>query len=160
MSFFAKLKTRYGKLLIAGMVCGLAGFVVGIHAEGTKKMIVTPFQEAKFVPTDPANPDGPQMAVLWGDPAKGPSAMLLKFKKGSNSLHIHTSDYHLVLVQGSMKHWEEGEQEADAKELGPGSYWFQPGNQAHAGSCLTDECIMFVKWEGMRDGRVAEIKSK
>ena len=55
-------------------------------------------QDAKFAPVDPTQPDGPQMAVLWGDPAKGPSAMLLKFKKGSNPLHIHNSDYHLVLV--------------------------------------------------------------
>jgi len=82
--------------------------------------------------------------------------MLLKFKKGSNPLHIHNSDYHLVVVQGTMKRWEEGEQEAAAKPLGPGSYWFQPGNQAHAGSCLTDERIMFVKWEGRRNPRLAE----
>jgi quercetin dioxygenase-like cupin family protein len=156
MSLFAKLKRRYGKLLLVGTVCSLVGFAAGIGAGDLKKMIVTPFQDAKFVPSNPAQPDGPQMAVLWGDPAKGPSAMLLKFKKGSNPLHIHTSDYHLVLVQGSMKHWEEGEQEADVTELGPGGYWFQPGNQAHAGSCLTDECIMFVKWEGKRDSRVAE----
>lgn len=160
MSFFANLKRRYGKLLVVGTVCTLVGFAAGIRADDTKKMIVTPFQEAKFVPADPKQPDGAQMAVLWGDPAKGPSSMLLKFKKGSNPLHIHTSDYHLVLVQGSMKHWAEGEQEADAKELGPGAYWFQPGNQAHAGSCLTDECIMFVKWEGKRDGRLAETQKK
>jgi quercetin dioxygenase-like cupin family protein len=139
------------------------GFNVYANAQqrNTKKqMVVTPFQDAKFVPVDPAQPDGAQQAVLWGDPTKGPSAMLLKFKKGSNPFHIHTSDYHLVVVQGTMKHWDEGEQEATAKPLGPGSYWLQPGNQAHAGSCLTDECIMFVKWEGKRDGRLAEPAKK
>jgi quercetin dioxygenase-like cupin family protein len=156
MRFFAKLKQRYGNLLVAGMVCGVAALAASVHADDKKKMVVTPFQDAKFAPVDPTQPDGSQMAVLWGDPAKGPSAMLLKFKKGSNPFHIHTSDYHLVVVQGTMKHWEEGEQEATAKPLGPGSYWLQPGNQAHAGSCLTDECIMFVKWEGKRDSRLAE----
>lgn len=159
MNFYAKLKRRYSKLLLVGAMCGLAGFAVGIHADDTKKMIVTPFQDAKFVPSDPKQPDGPQMAVLWGDPLKGSSAMLLKFKEGSNPVHIHTSDYHLVLVQGSMKHWAEGEQ-ANAKLLGPGGYWFQPGNQAHAGSCLSDECIMFVKWEGKRDSKLTETQNK
>jgi quercetin dioxygenase-like cupin family protein len=154
MSLFAQLKERYIKLLFAGM------FVVtistaSVYAEEEKQMVVTPFQDAKFAPVDLAQPDGAQMAVLWGDPGKGPSAMLLKFKKGSNSLHLHSSDYHLVVIQGTMKHWKEGNQEADAESLSPGSYWFQPGNQAHAGSCLTDECIMFVKWEGKRDGRPA-----
>jgi quercetin dioxygenase-like cupin family protein len=160
MSFLGKLKQRYGKLLIAGTVCGLAVFAAGVHADDKKQMVVTPFQDAKFVPLDPARPDGPQIAVLWGDPANGPSAMLLKLKKLGGRLHIHTSDYHLTLLQGTMKHWAEGEQEADAKPLGPGSYWFQPGNQAHGDSCLTDECLMFVKWEGKRDAKLAEAPKK
>jgi quercetin dioxygenase-like cupin family protein len=160
MSLFAKLMNRYNKLLIVGMVCGVAVLAASVHADDQKKMVVTSFQDAKFAPVDPARPDGAQLAVLWGDPAKGPSAMLLKLKKGAGPLHIHTSDYHLTLLQGTMKHWAEGAQEADAKPLGPGSYWFQPGNQAHGDSCLTDECIMFVKWEGKRDGRLAEAPKK
>lgn len=156
MSFLAKLNHRYNKLLFAGMVCGVAVLAASVHADDKKKMVVTPFQDAKFTPIDPARPDGPQLAVLWGDPEKGPSAMLLKLKKGASRLHIHTSDYHLTLLQGTMKHWAEGEQEAEAKPLGPGSYWFQPGGQAHGDSCLTDECVMFVKWEGKRDGKLAE----
>ena len=78
MRFFAKMKQRYGKLLVVGMVCGVAVLVASVHADEKKKMIVTPFQDAKFVPVDPTQSDGPQIAVLWGDPAKGPSAMLLK----------------------------------------------------------------------------------
>jgi quercetin dioxygenase-like cupin family protein len=130
------------------------------HDNEKKKMVVTPYQDARFAPIDPKQPDGPQIAVLWGDPAKGPSAMLLKLKKGGGRLHFHTSDYHLTLLQGTMKHWAEGESEADAKPLGPGSYWFQPGAQAHGDSCLTDECLMFVKWEGKRDGMLAETLKK
>jgi len=160
MNVLEGLKQRHSKALVVLTACALAGLVVAAGADVRKRMIVTPFQDARFVPVDPTRPEGSQLAVLSGDPAKGPSAMLLKFKKGSNPLHIHTSDYHLVVVQGTMKHWEEGEQEATAKPLGPGSYWFQPGNRAHAGSCLTDECIMFVKWEGKRDSRLAEAPKK
>jgi hypothetical protein len=160
MSFFAKLKQRYSKLLIVGTVCILVGFVIGVFADDAKRMVVTPFQDAKFVPLDSAQPDVAQIAVLWGDPTKGPSAMLLKLKKYGGSLHYHTSDYHLVLLQGTMKHWAVGTQEADAKPLGPGSYWYQPGNQAHGDSCLSDECLMFLKWEGKRDSRLAEPPNK
>jgi quercetin dioxygenase-like cupin family protein len=156
MRFFAKLKQRYGKLSIAGTLCVLSVFTAGLHVDDKKQVAKTSFQDAKFVPVDPANPDVAQIAVLWGDPATGPSAMLLKMKKGGGALHTHTSDYHLSLIQGTMKHWLKGEREADAKPLGPGSYWFQPGNQPHGNSCLTDECVMFIKWEGKRDAKLAE----
>lgn len=160
MSFFSKLRRRYAILLVVATGYALTGFAEGAFAGTQKQMVVTPSQDAKFVPLDPKQPDGAQIAVLWGDPTIGPSAMLLKVRKGGGRLHLHTSDYHLVLLEGTMKHWAEGDQEADAKPLGPGSYWFQPGNQAHADSCLTDECMMFVKWEGKRDGRLAEPPKK
>ena len=82
-----------------------------------KRMVVVPVQDAKFVPLDPTRPDGAQVAVLWGDPASGPSAMLLKTKKGSVPLHTHTADYHLLVLEGVMKHWGEDEVEPDAKPL-------------------------------------------
>ena len=122
----------------------------------TQPMIVIPSGEAKFVPVDPARPEGTAIAVLWGDPATGPSAMFMKMKKTEGALHVHTSDYHLVLLEGTMKHRAANESAAEAKALGPGSYWFQPGNQPHTDSCLTDECVMFIQWAGKRDGRLAE----
>jgi quercetin dioxygenase-like cupin family protein len=159
MSSFAILTRRLAKFLVTGTVSGLVALADGVHADDQKQMVVTAFEDAKFAPVDPARPDT-QMAVLWGDPAKGPSAMLLKFKKGRGRLHFHTSDYHLVLLQGTMKHWAGGEQEADAKLLSPGSYWFQPGTQVHVDSCLSDECLMFVKWEGKRDSIAAGTPKK
>jgi quercetin dioxygenase-like cupin family protein len=155
MRSFVILKRRLAKVLLIGTVSGLVVLAGGVDADDKQQMVVTAFEDAKFVPVDPARPDT-QMAVLWGDPAKGPSAMLLKFKMGRGRLHFHTADYHLVLLQGTMKHWAEGEQEVDAKLLGPGSYWFQPGTQVHADSCLSDECLMFVKWEGKRDSIAAQ----
>jgi quercetin dioxygenase-like cupin family protein len=128
---------------------------VSATAQDKKPMVVVPFQDARFVPIDPARPDGAQMAVLSGDPNTGPSATLLRLKKGPSVLHVHSSDYHLVVIQGRARHWGEGHREADAVDLGPGSYWFQPGQEPHAGSCLTDECLYYVQWAGKRDGRPA-----
>ena len=118
---------------------------------------MTALQDAKFVPNDPGQPDGPQLAVLWGDPARGPSAMLIKIKKGAIPLHYHIADYHLVVLEGSLKHWAEGGLESNAKTLGPASYWFQPCNQVHGDSCLTDECLAYLNWAGPRDGKLPPV---
>lgn len=138
--------------LVVSILCVSIG-AASAFANTGKKMVVVPAEDARFVPVDPKSPDGAQIAVLRGDPAKGPSAMLMKFKKATGVLHVHSSDYHLVLLQGTMKHRAEGESEEKAKPLGPGSYWFQPGGQAHADSCLSDECLMFINWAGKRDAR-------
>jgi hypothetical protein len=156
MTRVSKVRQRYGRSLVFGTACALAGFGAGVLADVERQMVVTPIEEARFMPVDYARPDGPQIAVLWGDPTKGPSAMLLRLKKSSGRLHYHSSDYHLVLLQGTAKHWAAGQQEADVKRLGPGSFWFQPGKQAHGDSCLTDECLMFVKWADKRDGHLAD----
>lgn len=133
-------------LLVA---CTALGFAAGIFAASGPQMIVTPSEGIVFK-------GSPQTAVLRGDPASGPSAMLMKFGKGASPMHIHSSDYDLVVLKGEMKHWASGEAEATAKVLGPGSYWFQPANQPHADNCLSDECVMYVQWSGKSDSRAVE----
>ena len=114
--------------------------------------VVVPFENAKFVPASP-RPNAPEIAVLWGEPRTGPSAMFIKLKKGVIPMHIHGSPFHLVVMQGSLKHWNEGETEADAQPLGPGSYWFAPADLPHTDSCLADECLVYLVWGGKQDTR-------
>jgi mannose-6-phosphate isomerase-like protein (cupin superfamily) len=121
-----------------------------------RTMVAVPYQDAKFVPVSPRLAEGPRMAVLWGDPSSGPSAVLLEMQRGSVPFHVHTADYHLVVLEGTMKHWLEGQDEASAPLLGPGSYWFQPGGQPHADGCLSDRCVMHIVWSGPRDARLAD----
>jgi hypothetical protein len=138
----------------AWLAAGCAGAPAGSTTvpAASRQMVVVPYEEARFVPSDPARRDGPEHAVLWGDPSSGPSAMLLRMKAGPGRLHRHTADYHLVLLEGAMKHVAKGTPEAEARRLGPGSYWFQPGGKPHADSCLSDHCLMFITWAGKRDG--------
>jgi len=141
-------------MLAAG--CLSLGFAAGPFAASQSRMIVTPIESAAFKPVDPARPNSAQVAVLRGDPNSGPSSTLLRLAKGPTPLHVHSSDYDLVVISGEMKHWERGQSEAQAAVLGPGSYYFQPGDLVHAGACLTDECLMYVQWSGRRDGRVPD----
>ena|SRR5688572_1155601 len=122
--------------------------------------VVTALEDAKFVPVDPQRPQGAQIAVLQGDPNTGPSAMLLRMSKGVSAMHVHSADYHCVVLEGTMQHWEQRESQDKAKLLRPGSFWFQPGNAAHQDACLTDHCLMYVQWAGKRDGRLAEEPSR
>jgi quercetin dioxygenase-like cupin family protein len=126
--------------------------VLATVAVRADEMVVTSFEGARFVPVDPQRPEAAQIAVLRGDPVTGPSSMLLRMAKTPGAQHYHTASYDLVLIEGRMKHWAKGESPADAKELGPGSYWHQPGGAAHGDACLTDTCVMYVQWDGKRDG--------
>jgi quercetin dioxygenase-like cupin family protein len=82
--------------------------------------------------------------------------MLMKMRKSTGRLHVHTADYELVVIEGTMKHWRADEDEATIKPMSVGSYWFQPGGAPHADSCLTDTCVMYITWSGPRDARLAE----
>ena len=139
-------------------VCGACANVT--HDRTPSPMIVVAYEDAKFIPVDPGRPDSPEIAVLWGDPRTGPSAMLIRLRKGPQPMHTHSSDYHLVVLQGVVKHWSADETESDAKPLGPGSYWFQPGNEAHADSCVSDVCVAHLVWSGKQDGQLAEPRRK
>jgi hypothetical protein len=134
----------------------LARLDVAAQPKSPSPSVVVPYGDVRFTPLNPSVPNGAEIGVLRGDPAKGPSTMLMRMRKAAGRLHVHTADYELIVVEGMMKHWSAGENKASAKPLGPGSYWFQPGGAAHADSCLTDTCVMYITWAGPRDGRLAE----
>lgn len=82
--------------------------------------------------------------------------MLLRLGKGESAMHMHTSDYRLAVISGRIRHWFDENEKESAAALGPGSYWFQPGGEAHGGECMSDECLMFVSWSGARDALPVE----
>ena len=156
---FRSSSRRRGLLAVCAVSATGMALVAAYAADDPRpnsQMIVTPIEDARFVPVDPQRPQGAQMAVLWGDPNTGPSATLLRMNKGVNAMHVHSADYHCVVLEGTMQHWEQGQSQDRAKLLRPGSFWFQPGNTAHNGACLTDRCLLYVQWAGKRDGRLAE----
>jgi quercetin dioxygenase-like cupin family protein len=105
----------------------------------------------KYTPADPSNPAGPELAVVTGDLQKG-GGFFLKLPAGYKPpLHTHTSDYHAIVVSGAPRHWVAGG-EKNAKPLGAGSYWFQPGNQPHGDECTGKEpCLLYIVIAGAFD---------
>jgi len=145
--------------VIAAFVLGALGGVT--VAKGTKPdYVLVPAGTSKFAPLDPKSPGGIQMAVLSGDPKAGPVAFELKLPKGPSPIHWHSSDYYAWIVEGKTKHWLPGK-EADAKENGPGTFWFQPGGATnpHGDECLTDSCTLYIMMPGKFDFTVVDAKA-
>lgn len=110
-----------------------------------KDFVATSFEELKWNPMDPKQPDGVQIAVVNGDPMKGASSFYLKIPANSPpNVHSHTGDYQTIVVKGQSKHWVEGK-ESEAKTLSAGGWWWQPGKQVHGDQCVSAEpCIAFI----------------
>jgi Domain of unknown function (DUF4437) len=136
------------RLLLVAALVAVAGS--GAAAQQQAAPIVVAIEDAQYKPLDPARPGGTAIAVLRGDPATGPSTMLMKFRKTDGAVHAHTAGYHAVLLSGEAMHYEKCTCEA-AGVLKPGSYWYQPGGATHGDACLSDECVIFLSWEGPRD---------
>jgi hypothetical protein len=130
--------------LIGALALATLATTSDIYAKGLRPpYVLVPGGTAKFVPIDPKEPDGVQVAVISGEMKVGPVAFLLKVPKGAAPAHWHTSDYYAVLVEGSAKHWLPG-QDGQAQKLLPGTVWFQPGGSVHSDECLSDSCLAFV----------------
>ncbi len=104
--------------------------------------------ELKWV-ANPANADV-QMAVVWGDPAKGAHGAFHKFKPGFDAgLHTHSADMRLVVVSGTLIAATEG---APERKLPPGSYEYQPHGVKHVTKCdPASPCVIFVVASGKFD---------
>ncbi len=88
---------------------------------------------------------GGKMCVVNGDPAKGPSVLLMKFPKGMTiAPHWHTSDEIVTVVSGTAL-FGSGETADAAKgaELGVGSYIVIPGKNPHW-AIVRDELVISV----------------
>ena len=122
--------------------------------ESVATMTVIPLSDAldrAFRPLHAWSPEGPQIVVLEGDPASGPSLTLFRFAAdyaGSGRLHTHTHDYRLWLIEGALKHWDAEGSEDSASVLRPGSYVHQPAGQLHAANCVAERCTAYVAFDG------------
>ena len=126
------------------------------HAKPAALVTMTP-DELKWVP-NPANAEV-VMAVVRGDPAKGPHAAFHKFKPGFNAgLHTHSADFNIAVVSGTLIAGPEGGPE---KKLPAGSYEYQPHGVKHVTKCdTTGECVIFVVSSGKFDLTPAEEPKK
>jgi quercetin dioxygenase-like cupin family protein len=92
---------------------------------------------------------GVSMAVLWGDPDKGPHGTFTKFAPGYDAgTHTHTSDVWLVVIKGAYLYKDnDGE-----KRVGPGDFIRIPGGHKHwSGGDKTEGTLFYQEGSGKFD---------
>lgn len=116
---------------------------------------ITSYEDLEFGPLGEGSPV--QAALLWGDPATGPAAVIVRFPEGfAEPLHSHSSSYRAVMIKGSFQSRNADGSCGDAV-FGPGSYAVQPGGEVHAElNAGEGELIAFVYFEGPVDFALAE----
>ena len=95
-------------------------------------------------------PDGCQIAVLHGDPAKPNADIFLKVPAGATiAPHWHSSAERIMLVSGQLAVKYQGATETN---LLPGTYAYGPARLPHRADCRSSEpCTLFIAFEGPVD---------
>jgi len=103
--------------------------------------------DAKWMPINPEKPQGPQMAVITGNPKEGAFSALVKFPAGAATpLHSHPANFTGMMVSGTLKNGRSAE---DNTAMGPGTLWTEPADEVHFTGCAPEADCIFV---GHMDG--------
>jgi quercetin dioxygenase-like cupin family protein len=125
--------------------------VAAVSAQTARAPVFVPAADLKWVALDPAGAPGVMTADVTGNHATGAFSGFTKFPAGFKTpLHTHTSDFKIVVVEGTFVQTPEGKPEV---RLGPGSYLLQPGGTyKHITACdQASECVAFIVSEGKFD---------
>lgn len=109
----------------------------------------------KWGPCPTPFPQGCELTVLHGDPAKPNADVMLRMPGGyAIPAHRHTSAERMILVSGKLTVKYAGTPEA---VLEAGNYAYGPAGMPHRAACSPDgPCVLFVAFEGPVDVQAAE----
>ena len=91
---------------------------------------ITSYEDLQFAPLGEGSPV--EGALLWGNPATGPAAVMVRFPEGyAEPWHSHSSTYRAVLIQGEVQSRGKGGSDSP-RTYNPGTYMVQPGGEVHS----------------------------
>jgi quercetin dioxygenase-like cupin family protein len=134
-------------IVIAAALCAIA---VGVSAQDTAdKPAVVHNTNPKFAPI-PGAPDCLTAAPQHGDPATGPSVLLLKFDSTCViPWHWHSVNETLFPVVGLLQVTGKGEK---LQVVSGGDYAYMPAKHVHQAKCAgTKPCTVFLQSDGPFD---------
>lgn len=104
-------------------------------------------------------PQGCEIAVLHGDPAKNNADVFFKVPANAEiPRHWHTSAERMVLVAGELHVTYDGHPSAVMK---PGAYAYGPARLPHKASCgNSGPCVLFIAFESPVDAVAGEPPAK
>ena len=143
---------------IFAMTLSVAAFAPHAAAKDTKggSAILIPAGDLKW--TDVAGFPGVKMAVVEGDPAKGPARFMIKFTGGfAAPMHHHSSDHHGNVISGTVVLTVDGKE----NKLPAGSYFSFKGKKQHVTKCEAGaDCLIALDSRGKWDVIPEETKAK
>jgi quercetin dioxygenase-like cupin family protein len=106
--------------------------------------------QLKWGPCPAFIPQGCEIAVLHGDPAKANADVFFKVPADFTiPRHWHTSPERMVLVSGEIRVTYEGQEPTTLK---PGTYAYGPAKLPHSAYCLKGAaCVLFIAFEAPVD---------
>jgi hypothetical protein len=143
---------RFGSVLFA------LALAAGLSSAGTAEEMKAPAKKPAAKPawklwaapdikfSDVEGMKGAQVAPLWGDMKKGAYGAFFKWVPGfSAGWHTHSHPVRVVVSQGIFT--LETESSGGVKELGPGSYAYDPGKSRHRSGCKAGgaDCVFLVE---------------
>ncbi len=105
------------------------------------------FKEIPFAPFNPKQPKGIHVYPLNGNPKATAFSAIVRFPGNFETpLHTHKFSYSAVALSDGLFH---GRAKDDKHDVTKGSFWTQPGGEAHLDGCKGDDfCYFFVVFEG------------
>lgn len=137
------------------MTLALAAFAPHAAEKDGKKggnAVLTPANDMKW--SDVPGFPGVKLAVVQGDPAKGPHHSMLKFAGGfAAPLHHHSSDHYGTVVAGTLVLTVDGKE----NKLPAGSFFSFKGKKQHVTKCEAGaDCVLSMdvrgKWDVVAEG--------
>ena len=106
------------------------------------------FEDIKFSPFNPKQPNGIHVFPVMGNPGKGAFTAIVRFPDGfMTPLHSHDHAYSGVALSDGLVHGSTTA--ADAKPVPKGSAWNQPAGEPHVDGCKGQPyCYFMVFFEG------------
>jgi len=113
--------------------------------------IMTAYENLPFGPLAEGSPV--EIAVLWGNPATGPCAVMVRFPEGyQEPWHSHSSNYYAVLVKGQFRTKSKDTDPTGSELFESGSFIVQPGGAVHAEvNAGPGELVALVHFDGPID---------
>lgn len=134
------------------------GAAVAAEKGGAQPVVIVSPAQLKFV--DVEGKPGAHMAVVDGDPSKGPSHFYMRFDGGfSAPMHHHTAEHYVTVVSGLVVLTVDGQEH----RLPTGSYFAFTNMGKHATRCEAGaDCVLFIdtrgKWDVIPDPTKAAVK--
>ena len=143
---------------IAAMTFSLCAYAPHAAAKDARKggsAVLVPASDLKW--GDIEGFPGLKMAVVSGDPAKGPAHFMMKFPGGfAAPLHHHSSDHNVSVVSGTLVLTVDGKEQ----KLPAGSWFAFKGKKPHMTKCEAGaDCVLSLDARGKWDVIPQETKT-